>query len=93
LISGGSTLVGGQIVSALVESLSFVGIVISVVMTPIASVEVLLRWASGGRVPVSEGTFLVMRWLGSLLVISVGFTLIQEEGLSRLLDIFAAMRM
>jgi hypothetical protein len=94
LLSGRSALVGGQIVSALVECLSFVGIVVSVVMTPIVIVEVLLRWCSGGgAVPVSEGTFLVMRWVGSLVVVSAGSVLIQEEGLSRLLHIFAAMRM
>jgi hypothetical protein len=44
-------------------------------------------------VPVSEETFLVMRWVGSLLIVSVGSVIIREEGLSRLLDILAAVRM
>jgi hypothetical protein len=93
-LDGRSALDSSQIVSALVECFSFVGLVISVVMTPIVIVEVLLRWASGGgSVPVSEETFLVMRWVGSLLIVSVGSVIIREEGLSRLLDILAAVRM
>lgn len=93
LISGGNIMIGGRIVDFLADSLSFVGLVISVVMTPIVIVEVLLRWTSGGSVTVNDGTFLVIRWVGSLLIVSVGSVLIQEEGLTRLLNILAAMRM
>jgi hypothetical protein len=89
--SGGPS--GEAIVAALGESLAFVGIVVAVVMTPIALVEVLLRWVSGSAVPVSDGPFLVLRWVGSLLVVSAGAVVIQEEGAARLLNILLSMRM
>ena len=93
LMSAENGLVGAQIAALLAEALSFVGLVICVVMTPIVIVEVLLRWTSGAAVPVSAGTFLVIRWVGSLLVVSVGSALIREEGITRLLSVLAAMRM
>jgi hypothetical protein len=91
--SADKTLASDAVIATLAELIAFVGIVVAVVMTPIVIVEILLRWVSGSVVPVSEGPFLVMRWVGTLLVISCGSVLIQEEGVDRLLHIFQSMRM
>lgn len=91
--SADKTFASEAVIAALAELIAFVGIVVAVVMTPIAIVEIVLRWVSGSVVPASEGLFLVIRWVGTLLVISVGSVLIQEEGGDRLLHIFQSMGM
>jgi hypothetical protein len=93
VLHGGGSLIAGQLAVSVAQSLSFTGLVVSVVMTPIVVAEVLLRWVSGRDVPISQGTFLVVRWIGSLLVVSAGSLLVQEEGLSRLAQLFSSMRM
>lgn len=93
LVRGTPAPVAPAIAPMIADSISFLGIVIAMITTPIILVEVLLRWASSGVFTMSEGLGVVLRLIGSLLVISVGSALIQEEGLARLLDTLHRMRL
>lgn len=70
-----------------IESAIFVGLTLFAVMFCVLTVELPVRWALGDRRFLEDGLFRAMRCAGSLLVLSVGGALIEEEGIARLLRI------
>lgn len=91
LVGAGGGRTSELLIPLIVDTVSFVGVVIAAVATPIVIIELLLRWVSGGALVGCDGVFAVVRCVASLLVVGAALSLIQEEGLTRLLGILERM--
>ena len=91
LVSADGSSAGAFIVPLIADSLSFLGIVIASIATPIIVIEVLLRWVSSGVFELGEGVCSALRCLVVILFVGAAASLIQEEGLTRLLVILERM--